>query len=416
MFRAPSAVRRAIPFLAAMAIAACDRPPVSTAPLAAVPDPAIVAELKRIGYRGPALVAERTVTDDRGTRPMTRKLFLPARGLAAIRGADAAGMAATTGIRSAISAAATNADDVDAAHNSKPQNLEVIIQPSRANSRVAIVSTVDFNFRFLGYDYATDDFYIVPGGDVLESVIRARDSSAGHWHGSVDTMQLRHPLRVGRLVPGVGTFTGSFATQWRIAEVSNEMNIRFRIRERGGPNDGDVNWFYGFENDAVRIMGFVRIPVNTTRYLLEGGTATHPEAFNDWGTQELVDAIGNTADAYYRATSRPATPTTPARPGDRTAVNDMSLFYGGRFDIGRVVTRVLQRCTDAASANCWQYSHAEHRTGTEVDINPETRGTPSERTRFYRSLAGEFVSIKPEGDHYHARTASSPYYVPRTSR
>ena len=411
----PHAARAAIPFLAAAAIA-CDRPTLSTAPAPAAPSAAVVAELQRIGYRGPALVAERSVTDGQGTRPMARKLFLPDRGIALVRQADAQGHDASKAISSALTVASTP-DNVDAAHNSAPGNLEVIIAPSRRTGRNPVVSTVDFNFQFLSYDYANDRWYIVPGGQVLESVILARDSSGGHWHGSVDTMQLRLPLRVGTLTPAVGTFTGSWAAKWRVAEVANEVNIRYKVREIGGPNDGETNWFYGLENDGVRLRGFVRIPENTARYLLEGGTNPHPNDFNDWGTQGLVTAIQNTADAYFRATSRAATPTTPARAGDRTAVNDMSLFYGGRFDVGRKPAGGdFIRCSDAATAVCWQFSHAEHSTGTEVDINPETRHTPSETTRFYRALSAEFPSIKIEGDHYHARTASSPYYIPRTPR
>lgn len=400
-------LRAVLPFVAAAAIS-CDRPPTLTSPDGAV-DAAVIAQLQRVGYRGPALIAERTANDGRGARPMMRSLYLPENGHAALRRADARGAKASDAIRTALQVAATTPDQADPNHNSPLAQLGTVVAPSRLNGRNPMQHTVNFTMRFISYDFAKDEWYIVPGGEILESVIQARDSSAGHFHGSVDTMQLRIPIRVGRLVPATGIFSSSWATQWRVPEVSNEVNMRFRVREIGGPNDGETNWFYGLENDGVRVQGLVRIAANPSRYTLVGGTTTHPEAFNDWGTAGLVANIDAVAEAYYNATSRPATPTSPAVPGDLTRVNDMALFYGGRFDIGRTVNRVFTRCSDAATANCWQYSHYEHRLGTEVDINPESRGTPSRLTRFYRALSAEFPSVIVEGDHYHARTSASPY-------
>ncbi len=81
----PRAVR---PLLAAAAIA-CDRvtPPV---PVREV-DAQVVAQLERIGYHGPAVIASRTVTDERGTREIASGLYLPQTGLTAIRRADTRG-------------------------------------------------------------------------------------------------------------------------------------------------------------------------------------------------------------------------------------------------------------------------------------------------------------------------------------
>ena len=263
-------LRAALPFVAAAAIA-CDR---DTTPLAPVnvPDAAIVAQLRGIGYRGPVLIADRAVTDEHGTRPLVRGLFLPRRGLDALRRADAAGTGATAAMRQTLAETALNIvpDDADPAHNSKVADLETVVSPSRSNGANPVQVTVNYNFRFLSYDYATDEWYTVPAGEVLESVLRARDSSAGHWHGSLDTMQLRLPLRVGQLVPAVGSFTGTWATTWRVAEVSMELSTRFRVREIGGPNDGQVDWFYSFANDGVRVQGLKQMPANTARYLLVG--------------------------------------------------------------------------------------------------------------------------------------------------
>ena len=139
-------------------------------------------------------------------------------------------------------------------------------------------------------------------------------------------------------------------------------------------------------------------------------TPTHPEALNDYATQEMIDAIVAATNAFYDATARPATPTTPSVPGELTRVNDIALMYGGRFDIGRQVNpTTFVRCSDAATANCWQYSHFEHRMGTEVDIRNVNWGDPVRRKKFYDALKDPFPSIKVEGDHYHARTGTSVY-------
>jgi hypothetical protein len=92
----------------------------------------------------------------------------------------------------------------------------------------------------------------------------------------------------------------------------------------------------------------------------------------------------------------------PAAVGDRTRVNDISLMFGGRFDI---------------YANR-RSSHREHRFGTEVDIKPYRYKEASYRSRFEIVLSTVFASwiVEPSnGDvsapsfHYHARSPSSVY-------
>lgn len=95
----------------------------------------------------------------------------------------------------------------------------------------------------------------------------------------------------------------------------------------------------------VRVQGLTRIPLNSGIYSRMGGTDIHPEDFNDWATQELVDSLTSAATAYKAATN------TIMR------VNDASLMFGGKFDIGRRDTvtgqRVVIDCLDGAPDNCW---------------------------------------------------------------
>lgn len=64
MLRAP----RATLAVSALLISGCDREPTVMAPVSA-PDAAIVEHLRSVGYRGPAIIARRTVSDEHGTRP-----------------------------------------------------------------------------------------------------------------------------------------------------------------------------------------------------------------------------------------------------------------------------------------------------------------------------------------------------------
>ncbi len=304
-------------------------------------------------------------------------------------------------------AASVAPDDVDPAHNTLPADLARMVVPSRLNGAGATQVNVNFSLSFIDYDAATGKWFNVPGGTILESGLRARDSSAGHWHGSQDTMQLHLPARVGRFVPFSGAFTGSFATVWRVGEVAVEVSTEFHMQQSGGPNSGQTDWFYSFQNDGVRTTGLQQLQPGA-HYVLEGGTATHPGTMNHFATADMNTRIGIVADAFYTLTSKPATPTTPPVPGELTHVNDISLFYGGRFDAGRSVGGHLQACSDAATGNCWSFSHVEHRLGTEVDIYNDNFGDPVKRWKFYRALLAQF-DVHIEGNHYHARSSTSPY-------
>lgn len=387
-------------------LSSCDRPSPAELRVAPERDRDILLSLEHAGYQGPVLVAERTAADERGTGPTTRSLFLPRSGRdrlrAAVRGSAQLDHALTNALSLPASALeAETPDGADPSHNAPAQDLGRVVNPSRLNGRSPVQSLVNYSsVVFYDYDWATDTWFQVPGGEVLETIVEAADSSGGHWHGSGSETQRRRRDRVGYMKPDKGTFTGSWSTTWYAPEFSQQVDIRYVVRESGGPNDGQTALFFSYEPDATRLYGLVRLPANDAHYAREGGTAIHPEAFNDWGTPQMIASIQSVAAAYSQATGGQG----------RTRVNDIALFYGGRFDIGRAIPgQGFARCSDANPAVCWNYSHYEHRYGTEVDINPERNVTAANRARFYRLLATEFASVKVEGDHYHARLAQSPY-------
>lgn len=219
-------------------------------------------------------------------------------------------------------------------------------------------------------------------GAIQASKIVARDSAAGHYHGTVEQRSL--PRRVGRLDPETGSISaGNFTNTWYAPEFAQEVNFTYTVQEFGGPNDGQVSDFYSLQPSATRVLGLGRVPASAN-YDRVGGTGPHPEAFNDWGEAGLIGGVIGMTAAYTRAG------------GDRSRVNDIALFFGGRFDL------------DANWATT-STSHKEHRLGTEVDMRPYAMTDVRQRARFARLLNLYFASYIFEGDHYHARSAASPY-------
>ena len=80
-------------------------------------------------------------------------------------------------------------------------------------------------------------------------------------------------------------------------------------------------------------------------YQLTGSREAHPT--NHYGTASTVTNIGGVADDYY------------IEAGELLGINDMSLVWGGLFDIG----------PPPASNVFWYAPHTSHRKGTSVDID-----------------------------------------------
>jgi hypothetical protein len=156
--------------------------------------------------------------------------------------------------------------------------------------------------------------------------------------------------------------------------------VRYQPRE--APDETRTEWFYGTSPNVSRFTGLVRVPPNTEHYDRVGGTSTHPEHLNDWGHPELVQKIQEAARLYHLAT------------GDRSRINDMSLQYGGRFDI----------------AGAWGGSHHEHRFA-DVDTRPYNWSDRGRAAFQIALLAAGFSDrrIHIESDHFHVRADASPY-------
>jgi len=107
-------------------------------------------------------------------------------------------------------------------------------------------------------------------------------------------------------------------------------------------------------------------------YDLIGVTDTHSD--NHYGTVSMNGSLVSLADSYANAF-----------PGQRLAYNDMSLEYGGLFDIN----------------GTWAPPHSSHRFGVDADL----RLVPAERRlRLHQLITAAGISrVIVEGNHWHLR-------------
>lgn len=104
---------------------------------------------------------------------------------------------------------------------------------------------------------------------------------------------------------------------------------------------------------VAALINFRNIPANSRWILIQSGTGTlrHPD--NNWCTQAFADSLEHAIEEFYDWTST----TTGGGTSLSVSVNDMSLIFGGRFDINGM----------------WRHQedkqHKFHRVGTSVDLN-----------------------------------------------
>jgi hypothetical protein len=137
--------------------------------------------------------------------------------------------------------------------------------------------------------------------------------------------------------------------------------------------DGKVGTGQG--SAPIRVPGLSPLGPSPN-YVLIGSTGKHPD--NHYGTADVNQRLVALANEYR------------ARTGDRLYLNDMSLAYGGQFDI----------------AGTWTAPHAEHRNGRSADI-AATSETLKHEAVFLEILRKHTTNYILEGTgtarHYHVR-------------
>jgi len=125
-------------------------------------------------------------------------------------------------------------------------------------------------------------------------------------------------------------------------------------------------------------VGLFELP-SANYFNKEGGTPEHPH--NHWGTWNAVGGVLAITEEFNRVT------------GITPHVNDMSLPWGGRFDLGPAYGGVW-----------WGPPHHEHMWGTNADI-PYSKLDPY-RDTFLQIAIDYGADYLAESTHYHLRFAN----------
>ncbi len=113
-------------------------------------------------------------------------------------------------------------------------------------------------------------------------------------------------------------------------------------------------------------------------YQKVGVQPQHPSPF--YGTFNTVYRIQRICERFYQETGLVA------------GVNDISLPWGGLFDLG-----------PNYGGQWWGTPHIEHRWGLNADMPYQYLGTTAQRTRFQEIAQEEGALVVPEGNHFHLR-------------
>jgi len=144
---------------------------------------------------------------------------------------------------------------------------------------------------------------------------------------------------------------------------------------------GDFMDYKRFKIQA-KVPALVALP-DSDLYSSTGATKAHP--FNYYARQDVIDKLKNIAKEYSE--------TFPKALG--LVFNDMSLPWGGLFDIGEEVL-----CPDDKPCKYWVAPHRSHRDGYNVDL--KTNGLTAGQLIQIKSIAEkQGASVLDEGNHYH---------------
>lgn len=177
---------------------------------------------------------------------------------------------------------------------------------------------------------------LVPG-TVFEGRLERIKFEGGHRHHDSNSP-------TGSLVPQRITFTGGSVPviEFRAPEVSGLIAAHWFAN--GVHTETDFN--------RVRVPDLVPLQSRNSLVLI-GATTEHPQ--NHYGHPALNIGLARLGDAFF------------ARYRVPLQVNDMSLPWGGLFDLGR--------------SGWWRSPHAEHRDGRQADIR-STNMTPDQKMYF----------------------------------
>ena len=202
------------------------------------------------------------------------------------------------------------------------------------------------------------------------------------------------PRPTGTLTPAIGVTPSSgdpkITTQYTATEVSGKITLTASARLLCCPTAvfEDISFDLVTANPTFSLWPLFQ-PRPSEHYTLVGTTSTIGQRHqrNHWGTAELELALKKLASAYGTEF-----------PGNKLAINDMSLPWGGIFDLGPMA--VCKKGPPQVVGLEWGPCHAWHRFGKDVDINLVPRAHRARLKKLAKDRGLRFVHGVGES-HWH---------------
>ena len=235
--------------------------------------------------------------------------------------------------------------------------------PSNLQPRVNRIVTTPW----VVFAYDVNTGLVEPNVNMVLSPLRHQANSGGHVHDS--------SARPKGSLSAFGGNTGPSGMELVIRYTSPEVSgVVYSDGACSAPNgfrcfDG---YFYSF---TTKVQGLQDLGPNAA-YVLVGDKPWHPS--NHWGTSSFVAKLRHAAALYNM------------KYGSKLEINDLSLEWGGLFDINQD----------------WSHPHREHRIGVSADVRLVP---PGRRDDFALILqqAGIVGPILREPSHWHIREFST---------
>lgn len=258
-----------------------------------------------------------------------------------------------------------------AAATLEPGEVTAITQAQPSNAQLN--RTVKTSWTVFAYDVSTG--LVVPNVNFTLGQLRHQPNSGGHDHDSVSRPKGELSAFSGNSGP-----TGLDLTiQYTSPDVSGKV---YSDGSCAGPNGFSCfsGYYFSF---TTQVPNLQRLDADQT-FKLIGSTATHSS--NHWGTTSFLAKLREAASMYFLKYE--------GLPEGQLAINDLSLEFGGLFDIG---------------AN-WKPAHREHRIGVVGDL----RVVPVEHISALRKIFRDvgivgrvLIHAPPDAPHWHIREYDS---------
>jgi len=207
---------------------------------------------------------------------------------------------------------------------------------------------------------------------------------AGHLHGGPGLLgPLPPPLDLQTDIPGFDEdgslcvdMTQDTELNWTLTLPEFSAEINFLMI-----SSGDIMSYKRFRI-YLKVPDLMPLP-DSDLYSSTGATKAHP--FNYYARQDVIDKLKLIAKEYHDEF-----PLSPV-----LVFNDMSLPWGGLFDIGEEVL-----CPEGLPCQFWQTPHKSHRDGYNVDLR--TRELEDDQLKRIRAIAESHgATVLNEGTHFH---------------